>query len=257
MNNDFLNKIYITMQSDMIARLNYGIIPIAHPGTKGDETESNWREWFETYLPKRYKVDKGIIIDSNGNQSEQIDIIIYDVQYSYLVLHHNDTLLIPAESVYAVFEVKPNLNKATMEYASGKVKSVRNLYRSSAPIKHAGGQYPPKPLHEIVGGLLTTGCDWQKPIASTVIKYINGDSRQERLDVVSSIKDSTYIADNNIFVENYIEGEKASINFCDGENSLVFLLLNLLKKLQDIGTVPAIDFSQYAKNIESKYYKET
>ena len=51
--------------------------------------------------------------------------------------------------------------------------------------------------------------------------------------------------------------EKANIQFCDGENSLVFLLLNLLKKLQDIGTVPAVDFTKYAQNIETKYYKET
>lgn len=256
MQNDFLNKVYKTMQEEMISRLNYGSIPIVHPGTKGDETESNWREWFETYLPKRYKVDKGIIIDSNGNQSDQIDIIIYDTQYSYLVLKHNDTLLVPAESVYAVFEVKPNLNKVNMEYASEKVKSVRELRRSSVSIKYAGGQYKPKPLHEIIGGLLTTGCDWEKPIASNVAKYINGSNKNERLDIVSSIKDSTYVVDNNDFEENYDENQKGSIQFCDGENSLVFLLLNLLKKLQKIGTVPAIDFLEYAKSIESKYYKE-
>lgn len=63
--------------------------------------------------------------------------------------------------------------------------------------------------------------------------------------------------DNNTFEQNYNEYTNTPIQYCDGENSLVFLLLNLLKKLQDIGTVPAIDFSQYAKNIESKYYKET
>lgn len=252
-----LNDLYVSMQDEMISRLNIGKIAIAHPGTKGDETESNWVEWFENYLPKRYKVDKGIIIDSNGKQSDQIDIIIYDTQYTYLVFRHDKTLLIPAESVYAVFEVKPNLNKANMEYASEKVKSVRELHRSSARIKHAGGEYDPKPLHEIIGGLLTTGCDWESPIASNVAKYINGGSRHERFDIVSSIKDSTYIVDNNTFEQNYNEEEKAPIQFCDGEDSLVFLLLNLLKKLQNIGTVPAVDFSEYAKNIESKYYKET
>ena len=183
-----LNDLYVSMQDEMISRLNIGKIAFVHSGTKGDETESNWIEWFENYLPKRYKVNKGIIIDSNGHQSDQIDIIIYDTQYTYLVFRHDKTLLIPAESVYAVFEVKPSLNKANMEYASGKVKSVRELFRSSAPIKHAGGQYPPKQLHEIIGGLLTTGCDWESPIASNVAKYINGCSRHERLDIVSSVK---------------------------------------------------------------------
>lgn len=256
MQNNFLNEIYKTMRNDMIAQLNYGIIPLAHPGTKGDDTELNWIQWFKNYLPKRYNVTKGIIVDSNGNQSHQIDVIIYDAQYSYLVLHHNDTKIIPAESVYAVFEVKPNLNKETMEYASKKVKSVRELYRSSARIKHAGGEYDPKPLHEIVGGLLTTGCDWQSPITTNVVKYINGCTKIERLDVVCSINNSTFIVDNNIFVPGYKADGKYPIRYCTGEKVLIFLLLNILKKLQDIGTVPAIDFSQYGKNIESKYYKE-
>lgn len=244
------------MQTEMIAKLNMGKIPFSNPGIKGDETESNWIEWFDSYLPKRYKVSKGIVVDSNGNQSDQIDVIIYDTQYSYLVLRHNDTKIIPSESVYAVFEVKPNLNKENMEYASEKVKSVRKLHRSSAPIIHAGGEHPPKVLHEIVGGLLTTGCDWQSPVTTNVVKYINGCTKTERLDVVCSINNSTFIVDNNIFVPGYKADVKYPIRYCTGENVLIFLLLNVLKKLQDIGTVPAIDFSQYAKNIESKYYEE-
>lgn len=62
-------------------------------------------------------VDKATIIDSAGNQSEQIDLVIYDAQYSYLVFTQGNRKLIPAESVYAVFEVKQELNKAYIEYA--------------------------------------------------------------------------------------------------------------------------------------------
>lgn len=60
---------------------------------------------------------------------------------------------------YAVFEIKQNLNKDHMEYAQEKAESVRSLIRSSAPIQHAGGQYKPKPLHEILAGVLTTKSD--------------------------------------------------------------------------------------------------
>lgn len=244
------------MQQEMVSKLDVGKTAFVHPGTKGDETEKNWIKWFRNYLPKRYQVDKGIVIDHLGNQSEQIDIVIYDAQYSYLVFHHNDSILIPAESVYAVFEVKPNLNKEHMEYACKKVKSVRALNRTSAPIKHAGGEFPPKELHEIVGGLLTTDTDWTAPIAHNVAKYIHGNNRDERLDLVCAIKDSTYAVDNNIFANGY-EKKEYGIRFCDGDETLVFLLLNLLRKLQDIGTVPAINFYEYASSIEEKYYKET
>lgn len=248
-----LNDLYVSMQNEMINKLNLGKIAFNHPGTKGDEIESNWIEWFENYLPKRYKVDKGIIIDSKGNQSDQIDIIIYDIQYSYLVFHHNDSLLIPIESVYAVFEVKPNLNKVNMEYAANKARSVRELYRTSVPIKHAGGSYPAKALHEIIAGLLTTVCDWQRPIEQNVVNYINGKSREERLDMVCDIEDSSFVVENNTFINEYTDKVLSKIKFCNGGNSLVFFLLNLLIKLQNIGTVPAIDFTKYSEIININY----
>ena len=37
-----------------------------------------------------------------------------------------------------------------MEYASEKASSVRNLKRTSAPIRHAGGYYKPKELYSII-----------------------------------------------------------------------------------------------------------
>lgn len=112
-----LKKLYVGMQKEMLQKLSTGAEAVVHPGTKGDNTESNWINWFNEYLPNRYKVDKGIVIDSTGKQSEQIDLIIYDAQYSYLVFRQNETILIPAESVYAVFEVKQNLDKSKIEYA--------------------------------------------------------------------------------------------------------------------------------------------
>ena len=138
-----LSELYADMQQEMLTKLISGAHAVKHAGSKGDNTEANWIEWFQSYLPKRYKVDKAIIIDSTGKESDQMDLVIYDAQYSYLVFHQGDTKLIPAESVYAVFEVKQELNKEYIEYAGEKAKSVRSLPRTSARIKHAGGDYDP------------------------------------------------------------------------------------------------------------------
>lgn len=252
-----LQELYSQMQREMLAKLKTGSMAVVHPGTKGDETELNWINWFSDYLPKRYMINKGIVIDSAGKQSEQIDIIVYDAQYSYFVFHHDNIVLVPAESVYAILEVKQNLNKAHMEYAAKKVRSVRELFRTSAPIKHAGGEYPPKPLHEIIGGIITTTCDWESPIQPKVAEHIYNKSKLERLDLVCSISDGTFSVENNTFLEDFREEINPTIKFCDKDDSLVYLLLSILKKLQDIGTVPAIDFSKYAEVIDIKYYKKT
>lgn len=252
-----LSKLYAGMQQEMLQKLQTGALPLVHPGSKGDNTEANWIAWFRAYLPERYKIDKAIIIDSTGKESEQMDLVIYDAQYSYLVFRQGDTKLIPAESVYAVFEVKQELNKEYIEYAGEKAKSVRTLLRTSAPIKHAGGYYDPKPLHEILAGILTTRSNWVPSIANNVAKYVLERGHEDRLDFVCSITDNTFVIDNNTFVNEFDAAKVASIRFCEKDESLVFLLLNLLRRLQDIGTVPAIDFLKYADGISSSIYKQT
>lgn len=252
-----LSDVYSGMQAEMQQTLCAGAAVFTHPGTKGDATEANWIDWFRKYLPNRYAVDKAIIIDSTGKSSDQIDLVIYDAQYSYLVFRQHDYKLIPAESVYAVFEVKQDLNKTHMEYAQNKAESVRSLFRSSVAIQYAGGKFSPKPLHEILAGILTTRSSWVAPIAPDVVKYINTQDHNKRLDFVCSISDNTFVVDNNIFADQYDAVRTPAIRFCERKDSLVFLLLNLLKRLQDIGTVPAIDYTKYVSIIDSKYYKTT
>ena len=98
---------------------------------------------------------------------------------------------------------------------------------------------------------------WASPIASNVAKYVLERGHEDRLDFVCSISDNTFVIDHNTFVSQYDETQTPSIRFCEKDESLVFLLLNLLRRLQDIGTVPAIDFSKYAEGIKSSIYKQT
>ena len=247
-----LSKLYGNMQGELKKSLELGANAVRHSGTKGDNTEANWIQWFREHLPNRYKIDKGIIIDYTGKQSEQIDLIIYDAQYSYLVFHQNNTLVIPAESVYAVFEIKQRLNKRYIEEAQRKAKSVRILERTSAQITHVNGVSQPKKLHEILAGILTTKSDWKNTVERVMenIKKEDKEDRYKRLDFICSISNTTFVIENAIFVEQ--KEEKTSISYCNSEEqSLVYLLLNLLRKLRDIGTVPAIDFEKYGQGIES------
>ena len=77
---------------------------IGHPGAKGDGSEKVWHKLFRTYLPARYAVDKATIMDSTGNFSQEIDVVLYDRQYSFLIFELEGVKVIPAEAVYAVFE---------------------------------------------------------------------------------------------------------------------------------------------------------
>ena len=81
----------------------------------------------------------GMVIDCEGNVSEQIDIIIYDALYTPFVFNKDGVKLIPAESVYAVFEAKQDAaQNDNIKYAGQKVETVRRLKRTSTKIVNAG-----------------------------------------------------------------------------------------------------------------------
>ena len=77
---------------------------------------------------------KAFVIDSTDTTSQQLDIVIYDRQYTPLIINQDGTLVIPAESVYAVFEAKQSIDASQVDYAAKKIASVRALHRTSLPI---------------------------------------------------------------------------------------------------------------------------
>ena len=243
MNEKKLTDLYNDMQEKMKIDLQISRRVFSHKPTMGASTEADWIGWMKNYLPKRYSVDSAFVIDSENHCSDQIDLVIYDQQYSHPVFVMNDEKYITAESVYAVFEIKQTLNKAYMEYAGEKIKSVRELKRTTTSIVSANGQAQPKPLHRIISGVLTLDSDWVDPIQENVIKYMNELPSMEQIDLVCSIEHGSFSA---IYDGDNIK----NVMFSSSENSLIFFFLELLKKLQSIGTVPAIDILEYEKVIE-------
>lgn len=140
-------------QETLQLKLELSSTSITHNGVLGDVNEKHFIEMLSRYLPNRYAVDSAIIIDSNGQTSDQIDIVIYDNQYTPTLLDQQNHRFIPAEAVYAAIEVKPEINKEYIEYAKQKAYSIRKLERTSVSIIHAGGTYPPKEHKKLYAGL--------------------------------------------------------------------------------------------------------
>ena len=231
-----LTELFAALQKEMIAKADFSTA-VNHPVDKGDNSEANWINWFNTYFPQRYRAVKATVFDSRGNMSDQIDIVLYDAQYSYLGFNENDILYVPAESVYAVFEVKQILNKGNMEYAGEKAESVRKLYRTSTEIPYAKGKYPPKQLHRILAGILVIESGWKSPYSKPFKKCIDAYSEMQQIDCGCILTEGSFFYDY----------EKGVLNTSIKEEALVYFFLNFLILLQDIGTVPAIDLAEYAK----------
>ena len=250
MKNQLINDLFLDLQKQMQVALGMNS-SLSHPTDKGDVTEKDWRKWFDTYLPKRYSVTKGKVVDCEGNESEQIDIIIYDRQYSPLVFDYNDVTYVTAESVYAIFEVKQKLTKPNIQYAEKKARSVRNLRRTSAKIVYSTGLKEPKPLHRIIAGILTTSCQW-KDIKKEIRDNVKMVENMSRLDIICSLSNCC----SRIV---YNKNSDVSVIADLGGSSLMNLFFTVLTQLQVIGTVPAIEYDQYYEDAPSieKIYNES
>lgn len=207
---------------------------IGHPVEKGDAAESLWISLFERYLPTRYRAQKAFVVDSEGQFSEQIDIVIYDRQYSPLIFELHGQNIIPAESVYAIFEAKQSIDAGQVAYAQKKAASVRKLARTTLPVPHAGGEFAAKEPHNILAGLLTFESEWKSGLGDPLVKALATDDAQARLDIGC-------VAAHGIFESN----ERQS-RFVAGGKPVTAFLLELIARLQELGTVPRMDIRAYA-----------
>ena len=259
-----LRNLFHGLQEQMLTSLNVNRMFIEHPVSKGDATEQHWIEFLRAYLPERYKVDKAIVIDSTGNVSEQMDVVIYDAIYTPFIFKQDGFMYIPAESVYAVFEVKQDV-KGYIEYAAKKIESVRKLKRTSISMVASGITKPARPLTKIIGGILTTTSSYKEN--DRVIKQLEELKGLQTLDLgclcdagsfyvdykETVPKDIDPITDNCKYIEQVYESrEVKEIEFSNKEVSLFTFFLQLVSYLKSIGTVAAIDINAYLKAINAK-----
>ena len=171
MSNWSLAQLLSGLHEDIQQKLAISRKSFAHPGTKGDASEHVWLEMLQSYLPQRYQAASAHVVDSRGEFSDQIDVVVFYRQYLAFIFKFRGRQLFLPESVYAAFEAKQAMNATQIEYAQKKVASVRCLHRTSLPIPHAGGVYPAKALIPILGGLLTFESDWNPAFGAPLQRW--------------------------------------------------------------------------------------
>ncbi|MGK3616319.1 DUF6602 domain-containing protein [Bacillus cereus] len=104
---------------------------IDHMGERGGSREEILLSYLRKYIPIKYEMNNGVIIDETGEQSRQQDIIIYDSFNSPVLLNMQSTKMVPIESVFSVIEVKSSLNKAEINKCVTNISSVKSLVKNS------------------------------------------------------------------------------------------------------------------------------
>ena len=245
-----LHRLLLAQQSKLLSEQRADHDAHDHPTALGDAGEINWAEVMRNYLPTRYVVSgKAFVIDADGDATpEQIDVLIHDRHFCPLWFEDKaGTRYVPAESVFAAFEVKPKINKGYVKYTAQKLRSVRELRRTSAPIVDKGVVQPPRDkAPDIIGGILAIESGW-KPLFGKPLRRAITEQAAEyetRIDLGCAIGAGAFE------LVPQIEDVAAHIDTSEGDTVLMFLLLRLFGRLQSAGSPPAIDMHEYSKTLQ-------
>lgn len=211
---------------------------VGHMPTIGDGSEAGWIRMLGGFLPKRYAVDTAFVVDSCGQESLQLDAVVYDRHFTPLFWEMGKALFLPAESVYAVFEVKQELNIKYFREAGEKIASVRKLNRTSEQIVHAGGTFAPRKPPRILGGILGGRSAWSPPLGQALREGLDSLTEDERIDLGCALEHGAF---------ELPEGAHAGSDLVTAaaEVGLAFFAMRLMARLQHMGTVPAMNIDAY------------
>ena len=110
------------------------------PGIKGETRETAVRAKLRQLLPLGIGVGSGFVIDTDGNTSRQIDIVLYeeDMCPVFRLNESREGSFYPCEGVFAVGEVKSTIGSKETQDIIEKIASVRKLNRFARPTTGIG-----------------------------------------------------------------------------------------------------------------------
>lgn len=228
---------------------------IHHNGEKGSIREDIVTDFLKKYIPDKYNIGTGIIIDSDGSQSKQQDIIIYDSFTSPLFLNSKSTIMVPIENVYATIEVKSTLNKIELEKSVNNIKSVRNL--SKVTLKT---QSTPS-----IGILFAYRADTSvESLLDNLVEFNSELSANERLSYICILDKGLIINISKLNLQERViipnENTTSAIMHGNSEENLMMFYLFLMQHLNNYKLSPP-DLMKYAEksdmlNLEATIPKE-
>ncbi len=234
-----LNEVFLHMQRRMLAQLEVGSA-LEHASTCGAASEAHWLKLFNSHLPERYRASSAFIVDSAGSRSRQIDIAIYDRFYSPLIFPYESGYLVPAESVYAIVEVKQVLTRQYVRDAGLKIGSVRRLKRTSVPVPFAGGKYPPKRPHRILGCVAATSSVWKQDFKGNLRSSLAQLSLEESIDLGCILADAAFE-----------RRQSGRLHLSHEQESLIYFMIRLIERLRALGNAPAANLLSYGRTLQS------
>lgn len=118
---------YIELEKSIVTQLKLSCDH--HHVTSGSFREEIWKALFRQIIPKKFTIERSVfIIDSEGRVSKEVDLAVFDEQYTPYIFNYGNIKYIPIEAVAVVVQCKSRelKNKEIQDW----VKSITSLETS-------------------------------------------------------------------------------------------------------------------------------
>jgi hypothetical protein len=139
------------------ARLRAAQQIISHNPTRGSAAESALRTLLREFLPLRCGTGSGFLLDPQGNQSRQLDLIVFDQLDSAPLYRDGDLVIVSPGSAYLMLEVKSVLNREDLEEAFENIASAKRLAPQARGIIFGYESAKPKTLADALSKTAKSG----------------------------------------------------------------------------------------------------
>jgi hypothetical protein len=123
---NLIQKHSSAMARALIERIN-ALSDLKHKPSKGELRELLISNLLTSFLTSQFSIGSGIVINSEGQQSNQTDIIIYDNRILPPFIKEQNIGVYPIESVIAVIEVKSWLRTDELKSSDKSANKLRKL----------------------------------------------------------------------------------------------------------------------------------
>lgn len=100
---------------------------VAHPGTRGTLAENLLRESIREFLPQRWAVGTGFVMNEDGIRSNQVDLLIYDQLTMSPIYRDGDFVILSPGTARVAIEVKSSLDKREIPIAYNNICSIKRV----------------------------------------------------------------------------------------------------------------------------------
>ena len=171
---------------------------ISHPGESGRARENVIAAFLRKLVPKSFGIDTGFVIDSQGQVSRQVDIVIYRTDY-HPVLEIGGVKHFLVESVIVVIENKAQItSKSQLDDALDTIASVKRLDRTNKRqnIIVRGATMgplisPDKFEHQIFGAIVTQKSIAEASLVVNLQEFFKVRNRREWFNLYVDISSFT------------------------------------------------------------------